>query len=101
MKLAYIAGPYRAKTPWGVQQNINRAADVAAKYWLQGYTVICPHKNTALFDGLAPDDVWLKGGLEILRRCDVVIMMLGWEQSEGAKAEYEEARWLGKEIIFE
>ncbi len=101
MKVAYIAGPHRAKTAWGRQCNINRAADVAAKYWLKGYAVVCPHKNTSQFDGLAPDRVWLEGDLEIMRRCDVVVMMLGWECSQGARAERDEAVRLGKEIVYD
>ena len=100
-KVAYIAGPYRAKKYYDVIQNIYAASEVAVKYWLKGYAVICPHKNTALFDGLAPDKVWLEGSIEIMRRCDVVVMMTGWERSEGAKTEHAEAVKLGKEVIYE
>jgi len=66
MKVAYISGPYRAATVHGVVENIRRAERVALKYWQLGYAVICPHTNTALFDGAAPDDVWLAGDLELL-----------------------------------
>jgi hypothetical protein len=62
--------------------------------------VICPHKNTALFDGAADDSVWLAGDVEILKRCDVVFAMPGWEKSEGARAEIKEARRLKLEIIY-
>jgi hypothetical protein len=87
MKIAYVAGPYRAGSPSGIVKNIRNAEEVAIGLWWEGYAVICPHKNTALFDGLAPDDVWLKGYLAILRRCDLVVMVDGWWRSEGAKAE--------------
>ena len=100
MKVAYIAGPYRGKTHYEVEQNIRAAEAVAIKYWQLGYAVICPHKNTAHFDGLAPDEVWLKGDLEILKRCDLIVMVPGWERSSGAIAEKELAEDCGIEVIM-
>lgn len=70
---------------------------VALEYWRKGYAVICPHKNTALFDGAegTTDDTWLEGDLEILGRCDVVVALPGWKGSMGARAEVVEARRQG------
>ena len=97
MKVAYVAGPYRAKTINGIWCNIERAKLLAADLWKMGYAVICPHANTAFMDGATTsnqaDDshVWLKGDLEILKRCDCIVMIPGWEQSEGATAEMQYA----------
>jgi len=101
MKLVYIAGQYRANTVHGIVKNIRKAEKVALKYWRKGYAVICPHKNTALFDGSAPDKVWLDGDLEILKRCDIIVMMKGWEKSSGSIAELKLAKELKLEIIYE
>jgi len=101
MKLAYIAGPYRAKNGLTVLMNIRSAELVAIRYWQKGYAVICPHLNTAFFDGLAPDSVWLEGDLEIVRRVDVVVAMKNYLDSAGARAEIELAKSLGKEIIYD
>jgi hypothetical protein len=98
IKVAYIAGSYRAPSVRGVAENIQAAEVVALRYWRMGYVVICPHKNTAFFDGGAPDRVWLEGDEELLRRSDVVVMMRGWEKSKGA---LHLARELAKEIIFD
>lgn len=87
MKVAYVAGPYRADTIYGVAQNIQKARDVALRLWKLGYAAICPHSNTAFFDGACDDSVWLSGDLEILRRCDFVVVLDGWERSEGATKE--------------
>ena len=100
-KIVYIAGPYRGKTIQEVKQNILNAELVAIKYWKIGYTVFCPHKNAALFDGILPYKVWLEGGLEILRRCDIIVMMKDWENSEGSDREHKLAKELGKEIFYE
>jgi hypothetical protein len=101
LKIAYTAGPYRAPTPRGIVENIRKAEAVALKYWLKGYAVICPHKNTALFDGAAPDSVWLEGDLKILARCDVIVMVPGWRESKGAIAELSYAKAQGLDIIYE
>ncbi len=87
MKIAYIAGPYRAKTKLGIVLNVIRARKVAKKYWKKGYAVICPHSNSALFDGVVPDETFLDGDIEILKLCDVLIAMDGWYMSEGTKNE--------------
>jgi hypothetical protein len=100
MEVIYIAGPYRADTVQGVKENIRRAEQWAIYFWRKGYAVICPHKNTALFDGIADDKIWLKGDLEIMRRCDSVFAMPGWNRSRGARAEIKEAKRIGLEIIY-
>lgn len=91
MKLIYVAGPYRAKTEWGLIQNIRNAEAVALEIWKMGMVAYCPHKNTAHFGGACQDKVWLDGGLEVLRRCDGLVMIKGWSGSEGAIAEENEA----------
>lgn len=100
-KIAFLSGPYRSKTHYGIHKNIQAAEDVALKYWRLGYAVICPHKNSAHFDGALPDETWLDGDIEILKRCDVIVMMRGWENSTGARAERNMAVVEGIEIIYD
>ena len=100
MKVAMISGPYRASTLRGVVENIRAAEREALRWWDKGYAVICPHKNTALFDGECDDCMWLEGALEFVRRSDVLVMLPRWEHSEGARAELELAEQLGKEIVY-
>jgi hypothetical protein len=88
MKLAFISGAYRADTVHGIVENIRKAEAASIECWRRGYAVICPHKNSALLDGVLPDKVWLDGDLEMLRRCDVVVMLPGWKQSAGSVKEY-------------
>ena len=99
--LVYISGPYTSKTLRGVQQNIELASNLAYKYWMKGYTVICPHKNTAFFGGDDNTELWQNGDLEILSKCDIIVMMKNWTDSKGAKIEYQYAKELGKKIIFD
>jgi hypothetical protein len=101
MKVVFISGPYRANSISGVVKNIRTAEKHAVKYWKLGYMVYCPHKNTALLDGACPDEVWLKGNLEMLRRCDIVVMLPGWDESEGSVIEHNNALEWAKDIIYD
>lgn len=92
MKIAYIAGPFRATNAWEIEQNIRRAEALSLEVWnVPGWCAICPHANTRFFQGAAPDKVWLDGDIEILRRCDAMILVPGWEKSSGTRAEVEVA----------
>ena len=102
MKVVYIAGRYKAPTECEIFGNIMAARSVAMEVWRMGAVALCPHLNTMLFGGLAyPDDpqrdrrVWLDGDIELLRRCDALITVPGWQQSSGALAEVDLAVTLG------
>lgn len=101
MKLIFISGPYRSSSEWELIENIRHAEAAAIKLWQQGWVVICPHKNTSHFGGLADDNVWLEGDMEILTRCDAIYMLNTWEASEGAKAELAIAKEMELEIYYE
>ncbi len=101
MKVAYIAGAYRSSTIAGIEENIQHARKYAKKYWKLGFMAYCPHSNSSFMDGIAPDEVFLEGGLEMLRRCDIIVFIPGWEKSAGSRAEHDEAVRIGKEIIID
>lgn len=100
MRLIYVSGAYRAPTVRRVVENIRRAEEVALAFWRAGWAAFCPHLNTALFDGAAPDETWLAGDLEILRRCDAICMLPGWEHSAGAAAEKQQAEQDGLAVYY-
>lgn len=100
MKVVYIAGPFRGPNHWEIEQNIRRAEALALKAWRAGFAVICPHANTRFFDGAAPDTVWLEGDLEILKRCDAVLLTSDWEKSTGARHEVSYARGQGIPVYY-
>ncbi|GAF97684.1 unnamed protein product [marine sediment metagenome] len=100
VKVVYVAGAYRAETEWGVVQNIRHAEAVALDIWKLGAMAICPHKNTAHFGGTLPDEVWLQGDLELVRRSDAVCCVAGWDESRGARGEVALARQLSIPVFF-
>ena len=101
MKLVYVAGPYRGPNAWVIEYHIRCAEALALKVWQLGAACICPHANTRFFQGAAPDEVWLAGDVEIMRRCDAVLMTQKWQASAGALAEHNEAHRRGIPIFYE
>ena len=99
MKLVYVAGAYRGRTHNDIAENIAAARAVATHLWSLGYAVICPHLNSAFMSGAAPEDVFLNGGLEMVRRSDLVVLTDGWAGSQGTAREIEEARKHGIPIF--
>ena len=100
--IIYTAGPYRAQGWNSVFENILRARKLARQLWLKGWVVICPHANTILMDGPDIEDAaFLDGDLELIRRCcDAMLMLPGWEQSEGAIREHALALELEMPIYY-
>ena len=95
MKLVYVAGPFRGKSHWDVAVNIRSAETLALEVWRKGAAALCPHSNTAHFQDAAPDHVWLDGDIEMLKRCDAVVLTHDWRRSSGARAEVKVAIELG------
>jgi len=109
VKVVYIAGPFRATNPdgtqdaWALQNNIMRAMSLALEVWRTGAVALCPHGNTFCFQNAAntPDDVWLNGDLELLRRSDAVLFTPDWQRSSGARAERDFAAGLGLPLFYD
>ena len=100
-RVAFICGPYRAGR-LTVLENIRNAEAVAIAVWRRGYVALCPHKNTAHFDGILPnDEAWLAGDMTMLARCDCLVTVPGWEVSEGAPAEVDSARGVGMPVYHD
>lgn len=108
MKVAYIAGPYRAYKKDGgfdldkMFSRTMKMREAARWYWKKGYACISPLLNSFMLDSdELEDSVWINGDMELISRCDVIIMTKGWEDSKGSCAELEHAQSLGLEVIYD
>ena len=88
MQLLYIAAPYRAETTVQISNNIHEASLMSQYYWLQGFAVICPHLNTAHFDGLCKDKIFLEATMLMLAKCTHIALHPHWSFSAGCMEEY-------------
>ena len=89
MKMIYIAGKYRAENEYGIWVNVRTAQLATFKILeeMDGWAPICPHANTHGAGGIRDDEYILECCLEIMSRCDAVLLLPGWEESEGSVAE--------------
>jgi len=94
MIVVYIAGPYTTDTKEQTALNIKIAREMSEEVWAAGFAAICPHLNTANFDTSTkiPYRRFLRGYVEILTKCDCVLVLPGWLESEGTNIEIKIAR---------
>ena len=92
MKVIYIIGPFRGSHSWDVETNVRVAEGMALAVLRLGVAVVCMHSMCRYFTGAVPDETWMKGDLEILRRCDAAITVMGWEGSEFSMTEVLECK---------
>ena len=102
MKLAYIAGPFRAKNAWQVECNVRAAEKTSFVIAQMNIAAICPHANGRFFNGTLTDEYWLESTAEMLKRCDMMILVdyISPEVSEGTASELKIARSLDIPVFF-
>ena len=107
MKVICIACPFWAASAWAPvsawwveqEQNIRAGEVLALEVRRLGAAALYPHTNARFFQGAAVDTVRLEGDLEMLRRCDAVVMAPRWERAPRAQAEGVEAGRVGLPVF--
>lgn len=99
MKLVYIAGRFRGSTPWEVEEHVRTAETYALAVAKMGLVPVCPHTMYRHFDKTLPDEFWLEASQKLLARCDAILMIPGWLQSEGACSEFQYATHEGIRVF--
>lgn len=91
MILVYVAGPFTAPTREGVEANIRRAVDLGVEVAKLGAYPVIPHANTSdpRFEHVQPYQFWIDATMAMLRPCEALITVDGWEKSSGARGEVE------------
>lgn len=108
MLRVYVAGPYRCKGKCGVDlQHMRRGLRMGVKVLLAGYAPFVPwfdfHHTFMLREDEGEEitvQMYQDFSMEWLRVTDVVLIMPGWEDSEGTKAEIKEAEELGIPVVY-
>ena len=105
MKTIYISGPMKNMTDGNMA-----AFDEAEKQLKQlGFDVLNPHKiceelNIRFFEmGKVPEyeDYLKEDIIQMLSKCDKVLVLPGWRQSKGSKLEIANAIACGLDVVFD
>jgi len=102
MKLVYITGPYTGSDYHQTERHIAYAREWADKLARAGHAFYCPHLNTGHFDTIAPDvsnHFWREMNLSILRRCDALLLVPGWDNDEVTKRDVHYAEAWGIPVV--
>jgi hypothetical protein len=99
-QLVYVAGAYSSPTAWGRRRNVIRAVRVGLRVMYAGATPVIPHSMFHPFFGSVDESEIIRAGLELLWHCSAIMVLPGWQDSNGTKGEIAEARSLCIDEIF-
>lgn len=98
--MIYLAAPYRHDNPAIMAQRLDATRDATERMIRGGLRVFSPLVYSTAMQA-EPPDTWYQFDLEILDRCDelVVLMLPGWQDSYGVGLEIERALERGMPVF--
>jgi nucleoside 2-deoxyribosyltransferase len=105
MKRIYLAAPYSSADPKVISERVDRINRYAAEL-MKTSIVFSPisHSHPIALAGELPTDFsfWVRQNHEFIRWADIVcvLMLDGWEHSNGVSEEIDFATSIGKKIIY-
>lgn len=98
----YLAGPITAKNGHAVEDNVARAVKLYWECLRRGIPAFCPQLSAAFPSAHSTVDyeTWLNYDFAVIDRCTHILMLPRWQESTGAKREYDYARDKGIPVIF-
>lgn len=87
MKLVFIAGKFGGANAWEIACNVHAAEAAALRVASLGGMPVCPHSLGRSMFGTLPEEFWRRGCLALLARCDGILLLTNWTDSDGAKSE--------------
>lgn len=98
--VVYVAGRFRSADGWKINENVFAAEKAGRAVAALGAMPLIPHSIGAHMAGTEDDSFWLTGTLELMRRCDVVLVLPGYQESQGTQGEIAEAQRIGLPVIM-
>lgn len=103
----YISGPMTGIENLNADAFFNMERSIIAN----GETPVNPHRISrelqeagVITPGMAEKEMYnlyLRADIEALMKCDVIIMLEGWQESKGAIIEFSVARMVGIDVRYE
>jgi hypothetical protein len=99
--MGYLSAPMSA--PDALQRTRNHlvALDASARLWEMEALHYCPHRNSPqVGTSDVPYERWIAMDLEVLRRCNYIVMVGQWNASLGCRRELAVAMHLGLRVAY-
>jgi hypothetical protein len=74
MPRIYVAGKFRAQTPYLIEVNIRRAEDLALQVARLGGIPVFPHTMYRFYQNSLPDQFWPEATLSLLTTCHAMVV---------------------------
>jgi len=100
MAVIFISGPSKSMDIFLRERIKTQPAMLALEVWSLGVACICPHTNSGFLFGELPEEIFLTGYLEILERCDALLLTENWQQSTRSRKERQRAIELQIPIFY-
>ncbi len=97
MTLIYLAGALRGENK---DANMKAAQFWAEQLWRRGFAVYSPHMNSGWLDTPETDPHVLEANIQLMKMCDIMVIMPFYEESKGTLAEIKVYREIGKPIFY-
>ena len=99
--MGYLSGPMSSESALNRELFRLKALETAAWMWDAGVLHYSPHANSPAVGGSDLSyETWMAMDLEVLRRCDWILMGEGWQDSLGCAREFNFAMNLGLKVLF-
>ena len=99
--MGYLSVPMSAASALQRNRLRFRALETSNRLWEAGVLHYCPPANSpAIGTSDVPYEDWMAMDLEVLHRCDWILMGEGWMDSKGCKREFNLAMNLGLSVLF-
>jgi hypothetical protein len=101
--LVYVAGPITANTKNKTTRNLNAGIKQAARLWQKWrIPAFSPHAQSGQWEDWDQETDYiptLTGDLMIIDRCDIMLLLPGWEDSPGTQIEIAYANYIGTQVF--
>lgn len=101
LPMAYLSAPMSAPAAIDRMHHYLNARRASHELWEAEVLHYCPHTNSP---SIGSSDVgyesWMAMDLEVLRRCDFIVMAGNWNESPGCRRELAMAMHLGLPIAY-
>ncbi len=101
LPMAYLSAPMSAPSAIDRMHHYLNARRASHELWEAEVLHYCPHTNSP---SIGSSDVgyesWMAMDLEVLRRCDFIVMAGNWNESPGCRRELAMAMHLGKPVVY-